>query len=160
MIWRLRCTVNAEDQGLKCVENYRQRSQTFEALEGSEIYEKMLENREAAEAFVFMTEPPYANGDIHLGHALNKILKDVIVITAIWPVTRCRMCRARIRMACRLKLQFRSWGHNRKEMELSDFRKLCYDYALEQVDRQKKGFFITGCCRRLRSSVYHTDQGF
>ena len=44
-----------------------------------EIYEKMLENREGCEAFVLHDGPPYANGDIHLGHALNKILKDVIV---------------------------------------------------------------------------------
>ena len=44
-----------------------------------DIYEKMLAKREGCEAFVLHDGPPYANGDIHLGHALNKILKDVIV---------------------------------------------------------------------------------
>lgn len=43
------------------------------------IYEKMLEKREGCEAFVLHDGPPYANGDIHLGHALNKVLKDVIL---------------------------------------------------------------------------------
>ena len=43
------------------------------------LYEKMLERREGAESFVLHDGPPYANGDIHLGHALNKVLKDVII---------------------------------------------------------------------------------
>ena len=43
------------------------------------LYEKMLEKREGATPFVLHDGPPYANGDIHLGHALNKVLKDVIV---------------------------------------------------------------------------------
>ena len=43
------------------------------------LYEKMLERRKGAESFVLHDGPPYANGDIHLGHALNKVLKDVIV---------------------------------------------------------------------------------
>lgn len=43
------------------------------------IYEKMLEKRRDAEPFILHDGPPYANGDIHLGHALNKILKDIII---------------------------------------------------------------------------------
>ena len=43
------------------------------------IYEKNLEQRDKTRAFVLHDGPPYANGDIHLGHALNKILKDVII---------------------------------------------------------------------------------
>ena len=40
------------------------------------LYEKMLERREGAESFVLHDGPPYANGEIHMGHALNKVLKD------------------------------------------------------------------------------------
>ena len=42
------------------------------------LYEKMLSQRETAKPFILHDGPPYANGDIHLGHALNKVLKDVI----------------------------------------------------------------------------------
>lgn len=43
-----------------------------------DLFGKMQERRIGAEPFVLHDGPPYANGDIHLGHALNKILKDVI----------------------------------------------------------------------------------
>ncbi|MEM6393269.1 MAG: isoleucine--tRNA ligase [Planctomycetota bacterium] len=43
------------------------------------VYEKLREARSSAEPFVFHDGPPYANGDIHLGHLLNKVLKDLVV---------------------------------------------------------------------------------
>src|SRR5689334_10800327 len=43
------------------------------------IYRKLLENNAAAPPFVFPDGPPYANGHLHAGHALNKILKDIVV---------------------------------------------------------------------------------
>jgi isoleucyl-tRNA synthetase len=43
------------------------------------IYEKMKQNREGKEEYNLHDGPPYANGHIHIGHALNKILKDIIV---------------------------------------------------------------------------------
>jgi isoleucyl-tRNA synthetase len=45
----------------------------------SNIYQRMQQNREGLRPFVLHDGPPYANGDIHIGHALNKILKDFIV---------------------------------------------------------------------------------
>ena len=39
------------------------------------LYEKMLKSREGAKPFVLHDGPPYANGDIHIGHALNKIIR-------------------------------------------------------------------------------------
>src|SRR3990167_6032742 len=47
--------------------------------EEERLREKLLAARESAEPFILHDGPPYANGDIHMGHALNKILKDVIV---------------------------------------------------------------------------------
>ena len=47
--------------------------------EEEKIYEKLMELNEGKPLFVLHDGPPYANGDIHLGHALNKILKDFIV---------------------------------------------------------------------------------
>ena len=45
----------------------------------NDLYEKMLKKNKGKESFVLHDGPPYANGEIHLGHALNKILKDTIV---------------------------------------------------------------------------------
>ena len=43
------------------------------------VYEKVLEKNKGLREYTLHDGPPYANGDIHLGHALNKILKDIIV---------------------------------------------------------------------------------
>src|SRR4029079_9492643 len=43
------------------------------------IYERMLEQRAKAPLFLLHDGPPYANGNIHIGHSLNKILKDIVV---------------------------------------------------------------------------------
>src|SRR6266705_1142289 len=49
------------------------------AWEKERVYEKVLERRRGKAKFVLHDGPPYANGHLHLGHALNKILKDIIV---------------------------------------------------------------------------------
>lgn len=109
-----------------------------------EIYEKMLEKREGCEPFVLHDGPPYANGDIHLGHALNKILKDVIVRNRFMAGYKVPYIPGWDTHGLPIETAIQKLGHDRKKMELSDFRKLCYDYALEQVDRQKKGFLSLG----------------
>ena len=47
--------------------------------ETQNLYKKMQDNRAGCEFYILHDGPPYANGEIHLGHALNKILKDVVV---------------------------------------------------------------------------------
>src|SRR5512135_3185290 len=47
--------------------------------EGNKIYERLQEKNRGDKRYILHDGPPYANGDIHIGHALNKILKDVIV---------------------------------------------------------------------------------
>src|SRR5436190_2225265 len=47
--------------------------------ESAKLYEKIQEQRAGAEKFVLHDGPPFANGDVHIGTALNKILKDIIV---------------------------------------------------------------------------------
>lgn len=51
----------------------------IEAWNKMDLYGKMLEKRKAAKPFVLHDGPPYANGHIHIGHALNKILKDIVI---------------------------------------------------------------------------------
>ena len=47
--------------------------------EDEQLYHKMIQNNEGKPLYVLHDGPPYANGDIHLGTALNKVLKDIIV---------------------------------------------------------------------------------
>ncbi len=108
------------------------------------IYEKMLAKREGCEAFVLHDGPPYANGDIHLGHALNKILKDVIIRSKFMDGYKVPFIPGWDTHGLPIETAIQKLGHNRKEMDLSDFRKLCYNYALEQVERQKAGFLSLG----------------
>lgn len=118
--------------------NFQQRWQS------QQIYEKMLEKREGCEAFVLHDGPPYANGDIHLGHALNKILKDVIVRNRFMAGYKVPYIPGWDTHGLPIETAIQKLGHDRKKMELSEFRKLCYDYAMEQVARQKKGFLSLG----------------
>ncbi len=105
------------------------------------LYEKVNKKNEGKEPFFLHDGPPYANGNIHLGHALNKILKDFIIRyknmngfyapyqpgwdTHGLPIEQALSKNKKV---------------NRKEMSVSSFRDLCRKYALEQVELQKKGF--------------------
>ena len=111
----------------------------------AKIYEKMLAKREGCEPFVLHDGPPYANGDIHVGHALNKTLKDVIVRSKFMDGYYVPFVPGWDTHGLPIETAIQKLGHNRKEMQLADFRKLCYEYALEQVERQKAGFLSLGC---------------
>ena len=50
----------------------------YKQWDEKKVYEKMKQNRVGCESFTLHDGPPYANGNIHIGHALNKILKDII----------------------------------------------------------------------------------
>jgi len=51
----------------------------YNAWFDADIYEQMKTKRTGAEMFTLHDGPPYANGNIHIGHALNKVLKDIII---------------------------------------------------------------------------------
>ncbi|WP_249869855.1 isoleucine--tRNA ligase [Oceanobacillus saliphilus] len=105
------------------------------------LYEKSLERTKDRPLFVLHDGPPYANGDLHIGHALNKILKDFIVryksMTGFhapyipgWdthglPIETALTKNKKVK---------------RKEMSVAEFRKLCAEYALGQVDSQRTQF--------------------
>ncbi len=110
-----------------------------------DIYHKMLAKRDGAPKFVLHDGPPYANGDIHLGHALNKIIKDFIVRSHFMDGKYTPYVPGWDTHGLPIETAIQKLGYNRKEMALSDFRKLCYDYALKQVEKQKKGFLSLGC---------------
>ncbi|MEG0314062.1 MAG: isoleucine--tRNA ligase [Erysipelotrichaceae bacterium] len=110
-----------------------------------DIYEQMLAKRDGAESFVLHDGPPYANGDIHTGHALNKILKDVINRSKFMMGYKVPYIPGWDTHGLPIETAIQKLGHNRKTMEIAEFRKLCYDYALKQVAIQKEGFLSLGC---------------
>lgn len=110
-----------------------------------DLYEKMLKQREGAPRFVLHDGPPYANGDIHLGHALNKIIKDMIVRSHFMAGYQAPYVPGWDTHGLPIETAITKQGHDRKKMALADFRKLCHDFAMEQVERQKKGFLSLGC---------------
>ena len=57
----------------------RREPETLQRWEELRLYDRLREARRGQPAFILHDGPPYANGDIHMGHALNKIMKDVIV---------------------------------------------------------------------------------
>ncbi len=109
-----------------------------------DLYGKMMAKRDGAPKFVLHDGPPYANGDIHLGHALNKIIKDIIVRSHFMAGYQTPYIPGWDTHGLPIETAITKQGHDRKKMPLADFRKLCYDFALEQVERQKKGFLAVG----------------
>jgi isoleucyl-tRNA synthetase len=112
-----------------------------EKWEEDKIYEKGLQRTKGRPLFILHDGPPYANGDLHIGHALNKILKDFITRyksmsgyhapyipgwdTHGLPVETALTKTKKI---------------NRKEIDIAEFRKMCAEYALGQLDSQRTQF--------------------
>lgn len=106
--------------------------------EEKEIYKKTLETRANAPTYLLHDGPPYANGDIHLGTAMNKILKDF--------VTRYKTMRGyRVPFVPGwdthgLPIEHRvttSLGEEAKKKSPAEIRKLCKEFALKYVDIQR-----------------------
>ena len=109
-----------------------------ERWESMHLYEKMLEKRAGAEDFVLHDGPPYANGAMHIGHALNKTLKDIINRSKFMEGYRVDFVPGWDTHGLPIENAMQKLGYDRKKMELAEFRKHCYDYAMEQVANQMK----------------------
>ena len=108
--------------------------------EEKDIYHKMLKGKE--KKFVLHDGPPYANGDIHLGQAYNKILKDIVIksktlsgySTVFIPGWDCHG------LPVELQLMKKLGKRRKEEVEISSFRKKARDYASNFVNRQREEF--------------------
>jgi len=112
-----------------------------EKWEEMQIYDRVLEQTKNMPSFILHDGPPYANGDLHMGHAMNKVLKDMIVryhsMTGFYapyvpgwdthglPIEQALTKNGKV---------------NRKALSVAEFRKLCEEYALKQVDSQRAQF--------------------
>ncbi|MGO5010918.1 isoleucine--tRNA ligase [Niallia sp. Sow4_A1] len=104
------------------------------------IYEKVQDRTKGRPMFVLHDGPPYANGDIHIGHALNKILKDFIVRYKSMTGFQAPYVPGWDTHGLPIEQALTNKGVKRKEMTVAEFRKLCEEYALEQIDSQREQF--------------------
>ncbi|WP_204517219.1 isoleucine--tRNA ligase [Brevibacillus fulvus] len=106
-----------------------------------DIYKKVQERTSGRPMFILHDGPPYANGDIHIGHALNKILKDFIVryksmagfnapYVPGWDTHGLPIEQAIIN----------AQGLDRRNIEVNDFRQRCEEYAWSYIDKQRDQF--------------------
>ena len=108
--------------------------------EENKIYEKRQKLNEGKPAFVLHDGPPYANGNIHIGHALNKISKDIIVRSKSMSGFRAPYVPGWDTHGLPIEQVLTNKGIKRKEMTMAEYRKKCEEYALSQVDKQRDDF--------------------
>ena len=108
--------------------------------EENKVYELRQKLNEGKPTFILHDGPPYANGNIHIGHAMNKISKDFIVRYKSMSGFRSPYVPGWDTHGLPIEHQLTKAGYDRKKMSLTEFRDLCRKYALEQVDKQRKDF--------------------
>lgn len=109
--------------------------------EQDDLYQKIRDKFKGKPKFVLHDGPPYANGDIHIGHAVNKILKDIIVKSKTLsgfdaPYVPGWDCHG-LPIEHNVEKKKGKVGH---KINADDFRTACRDYADKQIDRQKVDF--------------------
>jgi len=108
------------------------------------LYEEMIKNRIDAPVFMLHDGPPYANGNIHCGHMLNRCLKDFIVRYKNMEGFNTPFIPGWDTHGLPIEVKVTKSGVNRKTTPLVDFRKICAKYALDQVNTQKQQMLRLG----------------
>jgi len=105
-----------------------------------DLYNKIKEKNKGNKPFVLHDGPPYANGNIHLGHAFQKILKDFINRSKMMEGYFVDFIPGWDTHGLPIEHAVTKTGVNRKELTTAQFRQLCEEYAFEQVEKQKNDF--------------------
>ncbi|MBQ9274003.1 MAG: isoleucine--tRNA ligase [Succinivibrio sp.] len=109
--------------------------------EERELYKKIRESRRGCDTFILHDGPPYANGNIHIGHAINKVLKDIIVKSKTLsgydspyiPGWDCHGLPIEVKVESMV-------GKPGQKIDAAAFREECRKYAQSQIDAQRKDF--------------------
>ncbi len=110
--------------------------------ENARLYDKLRDARRGREKFILHDGPPYANGDMHIGHALNHILKDMVVRTQTLlgkdvPYVPGWDCHG-LPIEWKVEEQYRKKKLNKDEVPVTEFRAECRAYAQNWVDVQRE----------------------
>jgi len=114
----------------------------YKLWDETKVYERMKTNRKDRESFTLHDGPPYANGHIHIGHALNKILKDIIVKYHYFNGKSVRYvpgwdCHG---LPIEQKVEEKIGSTKKKELPKSKIRELCREHASRFIDIQREEF--------------------
>ena len=125
------------------------------------LYERIRTQRKGAPKFVLHDGPPYANGRIHIGHALNKVLKDFIVRSRTMagfdaPYVPGWDCHG---LPIELKVD-RELGPKKREMTVADFRRACRAYAEKYVGLMRDDFKRLGILCRWDAPYLTMNYGY
>lgn len=105
-----------------------------------DLFNKILEKNKGKTPFILHDGPPYANGNLHMGHALNKILKDFIVRHKAMTGYYAPYVPGWDTHGLPIEQALTNKGVKRKEMSVAEFREKCEEFALEQIEVQKSDF--------------------
>jgi isoleucyl-tRNA synthetase len=115
--------------------------QILQFWEEIKVYEKLLAARDSAPVFILHDGPPYANGHIHLGTALNKILKDIIVKSKFMSGFRANYVPGWDCHGLPIETQVeKEIKEKQQPMSKADFRRYCRKYAERFIDIQRSEF--------------------
>lgn len=117
--------------------------------ETEKTYHRMVDKRRTKPKFVFHDGPPYANGNIHIGHTLNKVLKDIVVkyknmsgnLTDFIPGWDCHG----LPIELGVEKQLREQKKDKAQLSKVEIRNLCKEYALGYINKQRDQFKRLGC---------------
>jgi len=113
----------------------------LEAWEESDLYGQIQRVTAGRPVFILHDGPPYANGDIHIGHALNKILKDIVVRSRTMAGFHAPYVPGWDCHGLPIEHQVeKKHGKVGVKLDARAFRKACRDYALKQIDGQRRDF--------------------
>ena len=135
-------TINLPKTAFKMKANLANREPGMvKAWEDAELYQKIQKQTAERPLWLLHDGPPYANGDIHMGHAVNKILKDMVVKSRLMagfhsPYVPGWDCHG-LPIELQVEKKVGKVGH---KVDAATFRQKCRDYAERQIDLQRAGF--------------------
>lgn len=141
-----RHTLNLPQTSFAMKANLVQREpQQRKAWEKEDIYSKILKAREQAPLYVLHDGPPYANGDIHMGHVINKVLKDFVIKYKTMSGYRCPYVPGWDCHGLPIEVKVMAeLGEAARTMSKLDIRRQCHKYAAKYVKLQTKQFQSLG----------------
>jgi len=131
--------------------------------QAEDLYAQIRESRRGRETFILHDGPPYANGDIHIGHTLNKVLKDMVVRTQTLlgkdaPYVPGWDCHG-LPIEWKIEEQYRKKKLNKDEVPLPEFRAECRAYAAHWVGVQREQFQRLGITGQWDKPYLTMDYG-
>ena len=126
-----------------------------------DLYQCIRTKMSGADKFMLHDGPPYANGDIHIGHAVNKILKDFVVKSRTMFGYDCPFIPGWDCHGLPIELMVeKKYGKSKFKDNKNAFRKACREFALKQVKKQKSDFIRLGVTADWSNPYLSMDKNF